>query len=296
MHTASPGAGPTPAPLPSHSPRPGHPTRPGRGAFGPRARRVVTTRVAPALLVLALALSPCAAHARDAGDPIALAWGESDVAGFSAIYGPDGKTRVGTIVFHQTRKGDVLTAKRVAEFADGSSDEDVAVAKVGRTLETLRGRTVIKDTRGRATVDIEIDVAGDRIKGFYTDDGERVEVDEKVELPPGTYFGPLIFVVIKSFAKNAEDGRLVFHTVAPTPKPRALDMELLVEGEATIARPGVKIATKRYTLRPTIFWLIDPIIHKLAPETDFYVDPGDPPAMVRFVGPRNYAGQRIVIE
>lgn len=248
-----------------------------------------------AAITVALAF-PLGARARDAGDPIRLAWSEGEVSGFSTILAADGKTREGTIVFHQTRKGNVVTMTRVARFADGSSDEDVAVARVGDTLETLRGRTTIKDARGRTTVDIRIDVAGDRITGHYTDDGERVTVDEAVELPPGTYFGPLIFVVIKSFAKNAEDGRLTFHTVAPTPKPRALDMELLVDGAETFTRPGVRLKTRRFALRPTVFWLIDPLIQKLAPETHFFVDDGDPPAMVRFQGPRNYAGQRIVIE
>lgn len=247
-----------------------------------------------AFLVL-LALAP-RAHARGDGEPIHLAWGESDVSGYSVIYGPDGKKRIGTIVFHQTRTGNVITAKRVARFADGSSDEDLAVARVGKTLETLRGRTTIRDKRGRATLDLTIDVEGDRVKGFYTEDGKRTEVDEAMELPPGTYFGPLIFVVLKSFAKNVADGKVVFRTVVPTPKPRALDMELLVDGQQTFSRPGVRIATTRYALRPTVFWLIDPIIQKLAPDTHFYLDDGEPPAMVRFAGPRNYAGQSIVIE
>jgi len=33
-----------------------------------------------------------------------------------------------------------------------------------------------------------------------------------------------------------------------------------------------------------------------APETHFIVTPGSPPALARFGGPRNYAGQQIRIE
>ncbi|MCW5890835.1 MAG: hypothetical protein KIT14_09805 [bacterium] len=271
-------------------PRGPHPTLRGPGA------RIRPGRVALLLHVLVLVLPAAHAQARDAGDPIRLAWGEGEVSGYSAIYASGGKAHVGTVVFHQTRTGDVITAKRVAYFADGSSDEDVAVARVGTTLETLHGRTTIRDTRGKPTVDLRIDVAGDRVRGFYTDDGERVEIDEAMALPPGTYFGPLVFVVVKSFAKNAEDGRLVFRTVAPTPKPRALDMELVADGGDSVRRPGVRLTTRGYALRPTVFWLIDPLIRKLAPDTHFYVDDGEPPAMVRYVGPRNYAGQRIVVE
>src|SRR2546428_12726487 len=36
----------------------------------------------------------------------------------------------------------------------------------------------------------------------------------------------LIFIVLKNFDANAEDGRLVFRTVAPTPRPRVFCMEL----------------------------------------------------------------------
>ncbi len=51
-----------------------------------------------------------------------------------------------------------------------------------------------------------------------------------------------------------------------------------------------------FAMRPTVNFLIDPIIQHFAPETTFFVKPGKPPALVRFAGPRNYAGQTIVIE
>ena len=102
--------------------------------------------------------------------------------------------------------------------------------------------------------------------------------------------------MLKNFAANAESGRVRVQTVAPTPGPRVITMEL-VEGErSTLARPGANIDVGRYTLRPTVNWLVDPLLHRFVPATEFYLESGTPPALARFEGPRNYAGQEIRLE
>jgi hypothetical protein len=233
---------------------------------------------------------------RDPGDPIRLAWVEGDVAGMTSILSSDGTSTIGFVDYHQRCRGDVLEAVRIARFNDGSTDEDRVEARIGKTLQTIRGRSIIRNTKGVSTVDITIDVAGGRITGFSGLGEKRETYDERVELPPGTYWGPLIFIVIKNFEPNAVDGRLVFRTVVPTPKPRVLDMELLRQEETTVRRFGGKIAVVRFALRPTVNWLIDPVIRMLAPETNFFIGSGAPPALARFEGPRNFAGQKIRIQ
>lgn len=237
------------------------------------------------------------AHARQPGEPVRLEWTEGDVAGFSAIKAPDGSATIGSIEYHQTRKGDLLEAVRVGRFNDGSSDEDSAVARIaGGRLESLSGRSIIRDAGGQVVVDVHIDVEHDRIHGFWMDGGERQEFDHEADLPPATYWGPLIFIVLKNFDVNAEGGRVRFQTVAPTPKPRVLTLELVRDGEGMLDRPGGELGVEEYMLRPNIAWAIDPIIHALVPSTRFFVEPGDPPALARFAGPRNYAGQEIRLE
>jgi hypothetical protein len=252
----------------------------------------------PLLWVLATVVTLAAhpAAGRDAGDPIRLAWVEGDVAGMSSILSPDGTSTIGFVDYHQRRRGDVLEVVRIARFSDGSSDEDRVEARIGETLQTLGGRSVIRNAKGVATVDITIDVAGGRITGFSGLGDKRQTYDERVELPPGTYWGPLIFIVIKNFEQNATDGRLVFRTVVATPKPRVFDMELLCQEQSSIRRRGGKIDVVRFALHPTVNWLIDPIIRMFAPETNFLIQPGAPPGLARFDGPRNYAKQKIRIE
>ena len=248
------------------------------------------------LLVVCAMLAARPAVCRDSGDPIRLAWIEGDVAGMTSIRSPDGASVIGFIDYHQHRHGDVLEMVRVARFKDGSSDEDRAEAQVGKTLRALRGRSIIRNTTGVSTVDITIDVAGGHITGFSGLGDERETYDEQVELPPGTYWGPMIFLVVKNFEQNVADGRVVFKTVVPTPKPRVLDMELLRGEATTLQGAGGTIDVVRFALRPTVYWLIDPIVRMLAPETTFLVQSGRPPGMARFDGPRNYAGQIIRIE
>jgi hypothetical protein len=241
-----------------------------------------------------LATPPVAA--RDAGDPIHLMWVEGDVGGLSSIESPDGKTTIGSVNYHQHRRGDVLQTVRIARFRDGSSDEDRVEVRIGNTLQTLGGRSIIRNTAGVPTVDITVDVARGHITGFSGTGEERQDYDEHIDLTPGTYWGPLVFMVVKNFDQNATDGKLVFRTIVSTPKPRVLDMELVRQETTAVHRVGQRLDAVRFLLRPTMNPIIDPILQALAPETNFFVVPGSPPALARFEGPRNYQGQKIRIE
>jgi len=252
-------------------------------------------RLTAALLVASALVAP-AATAREPGEPIRIVWKEGDVAGQSPIYGPHGGAPIGVVEYHQHLDGTELETIRVARFTDGSSDEDTAVARINKTLEGVRGRSIIRDTRGKTIVDIDIDVAAGRVKGFYDDGGKRQDVDLHDTLDPATYWGPLIFIVAKNFDANVEDGRVRFKTVAPTPKPRVLTMELADQGAKKWKRMGRSFGVESYLLRPTLGWLIDPIVHRLVPATEFLVEPGKPPSLARYAGPRNYAGEEIVLE
>ena len=255
-------------------------------------RRTATITV----LALATLLGSEPGLARAPGDPIKLVFQEGDVAGFGTIYEAGGGGPIGSIEYHQTLHGDVLSSVRVARFRDGSSDEDRAEARVGDRLVALSGRSIIRGRDGKETVDLTIDVAGGRITGSWGREEQRQRVDEAASLPPGTYWGPLIFIVLKNFAANAEAGHVMFHTVAPTPKPRAFDMELIRVGSEPLERLGSRLDTVRFDLRPSFHWLLDPLIHQVVPQTSFYVAPGEPPALARYAGPRNYAGEGIRIE
>ena len=251
----------------------------------------------PALLAAILLVAATqVALAREPGEPIRIVWKEGDVAGQSPIYGANGGTPIGVVEYHQHLDGNELETIRVARFTDGSSDEDTAVARINKTLEGVRGRSIIRDTRGKTIVDVTIDVAAGRIKGFYDDGGKRQDVDMHDTLDPATYWGPLIFIVAKNFDANVEDGRVRFKTVAPTLKPRVLTMELADQGAKKWKRMGRSFGVESYVLRPTMGWMIDPILHRLVPSTEFLVEPGKPPSLARYAGPRNYAGQEIVLE
>src|SRR5262249_33725357 len=121
-------------------------------------------------VVLAMLLATAAAAAppdspRKAGEPIRLMWIEGDVAGLTSIYSPDGLSVIGFVRYRQHRRGDIIQISRLARFNDGSSDEDRVKARVGRELQTIGGRTIIRNNQGVPTVDLKIDIASGRITG-----------------------------------------------------------------------------------------------------------------------------------
>jgi hypothetical protein len=232
----------------------------------------------------------------DPTPPIKLKYTEGDFAGATTIWSEDGKRVMGFIEYRQHLRGHRLHIERVAHFRDGSSDADDADVKVGARLESISGRSIIRDTRGKPIVDLKIDVAGKRVTGFYIENGKREAVDEEVDIGPGTYWGPLFNIALKNFDVNADGDTLVFQSILPTPKPRVIDMELKRDGKVTVRRTGGSVKATRYTLLPTANFLIDPILQRLAPKTEFFTDAGTPPAVARFAGPRNYAGQPMRLE
>src|SRR5262245_40837394 len=120
----------------------------------------LSARAVRVTLGIALTAAPVpGAHValgRDSGDPILMPWIEGDVAGMTRIWSPDGKRMIGIVEYRQHRTGDRLEAKRVARFSDGSSDEDQVEAQVGTTLEAVRGRSIIRDQRGKSILDLTI--------------------------------------------------------------------------------------------------------------------------------------------
>jgi hypothetical protein len=229
------------------------------------------------------------------GDPVRLVWDEGDVAGMSTIYDAE-RREIGYIDYRQHRRGDRLTSVRVARFRDGSSDEDSAEARVDGVLEAVSGRSIIRNARGEVTVDVAIDVTAGRITAAWGTGSDRQTMDERIALPKGTYWGPLIFIVLKNFEANASDGRVVFRTVAPTPRPMVLDMALTRRDAESLERVGTRLEAERFDLTPTLHWAVDPIVRLIAPEAAFWIAPGAPPSLARFRGPRNYARQGILIE
>jgi hypothetical protein len=236
------------------------------------------------------------AGASEPGEPIRLAYVEGDIAGMSSILSADGVSVIGFIEYRQHLREDLLEISRVARFRDGSSDEDRVEAEVGRTLRTVRGRTIIRNTAGTPTVDVTIDVANGRITGFSGLGKKRETYDQPAHLTPGTYWGPLLGMVLKNFDQNAVKDHLVFRTVVVTPTPRVFNMEFVRKQATSLSRSGHRIDVIRFTLSPTINFLVDPIVRMFAPTVSFFMSPGAPPALASFRGPRNYAGQAIRIE
>jgi hypothetical protein len=262
------------------------------------ARRVLSARppmdamAFRRLLMLLVLVAANAARARTSDDPVRLAWDEGDLAGVVSIRSADGRETLGVVSYLQRRRDGMLHTERVARYRDGSSDEDTIDATVGRELRVIAGRTVVRDAAGRAVVDLAIDVQGGRIRGTA---GDRT-YDEAVALPAGTYWGPLVFLVLKNFDQNATDGRLAFRTVVPTPAPRVLDVELVRGGRSTVERAGTAVPTVAFSLAPAAGGAADPGIQPVLVRADFLVLPGAPPALARFTGPRNFAGDRIRVE
>ena len=219
--------------------------------------------------------------ARSPGDPVRLTWMEGDIAGMSTIYDPTGDTPIGSVEYHQRRRGDTLStvSKRYSQ--------EIQTPENGYGLDWLtrqRANRLIGITNG---VDCEV-------WDPQTDAEIPAHYSTNFQTAAGTF--TLVFLVLKNFDANAEDGRVVFRTVAPIPRPMVINMELRRVQKAAVDRLGTHFDTVQYELRPTIHWSVDPIVHMVAPTARFWLVGGEPPALARFSGPRNFGRQGIVLQ
>jgi hypothetical protein len=177
-------------------------------------------------------------------------------------------------------------SRMVFRFKDGSVFDETVVFTQQRvfTLENYR-----LAQRGPAFSD-DTEISLERASGKYRvktkahKDGREEVLDGTLELPHDVYNG-MIVTVAKNLPKGASE---TVHTVAFTPTPRLIQLELAPAGEHKIQVGELAKTATQYVLKPRLgSWLklFATLLGRVPPDAHVWMVTDEPPAFVRFEGP-----------
>ena len=242
-------------------------------------------RLLAALLACAALFEPILLSA----DQVPVRHREGLMHGFLALRTLDGK-RLADGEMTQVAEGDRVTSRLIFRFKDGSVYDDTTIYSQRDAFRVLSDHLVQRGPSFKQPVETSIDASSGQVTVRYKDqDGNEKILKERRDLPPDVANG-LLFTLVKHIQPNVP--QTTVSMVATTPKPRVVKLEILPEGEKTIASGNTKHETVRYVVKVKIggvAGLVAPLLGKQPPDTHVWVLTGDAPAFVKLEGPL-YAG------
>jgi hypothetical protein len=223
------------------------------------------------------------------GDEVRVRHKEGLMHGFLALRTLDGK-RLADGEMTQVPEGDRVTSRLIFRFKDGSVYDDTTIFSQRGAFRLLSDHLVQRGPSFEQPMESSVNAPSGQITVRYKDkNGEEKTLQERHDLPPDVANG-LLFTLVKHIQPNVP--QTTVSMVATTPKPRVVKLEILPEGEKTIASGNTKHETVRYVVKVKIggvAGLVAPLLGKQPPDTHVWVLTGDAPAFVKLEGPL-YAG------
>ncbi len=219
------------------------------------------------------------------GDQVRVRHMEGLMHGFLALRTLDGN-RLADGEMIQVPEGDRITSRLIFRFKDGSLYDDTTIFSQRGAFRVLSDHLVQRGPSFKQPMDTSIDASSGQITVRYKDSAGKDKIlNERRDLPPDVANG-LLFTLVKHIHPNVP--QTTVSMVATTPKPRVVKLEILPEGQKTIASGNTQHETVRYVVKVKIggvAGLVAPLFGKQPPDTHVWVLTGNAPAFVKFEGP-----------
>src|SRR2546429_3447157 len=219
------------------------------------------------------------------GDQVRVRHMEGLMHGFLALRTLDGN-RLADGEMIQVPEGDRITSRLIFRFKDGSLYDDTTIVSQRRAFRVLSDHLVQRGPSFKQPMETSIDASSGQITVRYKDSAGKDKIlNERRDLPPDVANG-LLFTLVKHIHPNVP--QTTVSMVATTPKPRVVKLEILPEGQKTVASGNTQHETVRYVVKVKIggvAGLVAPLFGKQPPDTHVWVLTGNAPAFVKFEGP-----------
>jgi hypothetical protein len=232
------------------------------------------------LLLISLLSVPCGGYAAE----VPVRFSEGMVHGFLVLTDMKGK-RLASGDFLQLRKGADIESRMLLVFRDGSLHDETAVFSQDKNFLLQSYRLIQKGPSFKNDMDITLERSG----GKYTIKiRPRKDQDEKVltgtlDLPLDVYNG-----MVPTVVKNLKGTKEAIHTVAFTPTPRIVDVEIVPSKQDRVLVGDLKKSALHYVLKPKLGIMLKgaaALLGRTPPDDHLWIIPADVPAFVRFEGP-----------
>ena len=223
-----------------------------------------------------------------AAAPVPVRFLEGLTHGFLVLRTLDGALIASGDLFQSARSGEV-ESRMLLHFKDGSLFEEKVVFTQQRVF-TLKDYRLMQ--RGPAFTD-DTEISLERATGKYRvkskahKDGKEEVHEGTLDLPLDVYNGGMILTVAKKGASET------VHTVAFTPKPRLIQLELTPAGEQKVLVGALARTATDYVFKPKLGVLLKlaaTLLGRVPPDSHAWIVASEMPAFVRFEGPLSITG------
>ncbi len=192
----------------------------------------------------------------------------------------------------QVRRGREVESRMLFHFKDGSLFDETVVFTQQRVF-TLQSYRLVQS--GPAFAD-DTEISLHRATGNYHvktkahKDGKEELLEGTLDLPLDVYNGGMILIVAKNLPKGASE---TVHTVAFTPTPRLIQLELLPAGEHKVLVGELTKAATDYVFKPKLgIWLklFVTLLGRMPPDSHAWFITNEGPAFVKFEGTLSITG------
>jgi hypothetical protein len=192
----------------------------------------------------------------------------------------------------QLSRGGEVESRMVFHFKDGSLFDETVVFTQHRVF-TMKSYRLLQ--RGPAFTD-DTEISMERATGKYQvktkahKNGKEELLDGTLELPLDVYNGGMVLTVAKNLPKGASE---TVHTVAFTPTPRLIELELVPAGEHKVLVGELAKTATDYVFKPKLgTWLklVAKMLGRVPPDSHAWIVTNELPAFVRFEGTLSITG------
>lgn len=220
------------------------------------------------------------AAVRSPAEPIRVRYPQGSTHGFVTLRNEEGKA-IATGEVTETVRGDVVTARLIFRFHDGSIDDDVTVFSQRGTFRLISDHHIQHGPSYPKPIDVLIQTATGQVTSRSAD-GKVTE--EHKDLPPDLSNGlppNLMLNILPSVAETK------ISYLAPGTKSRLIQLSIKPEGTASFKVGGMRRTANVFLIHLELGGLtgvIAPLIGKQPSDYHIWVLPGNPPAFIREEG------------
>lgn len=213
-------------------------------------------------------------------EPVRVRYPQGSTHGFVSLKATDGRT-VATGEVLETVRGDVVTARLVFHFRDGSVDDDVTVFAQRGTFHLISDHHIQRGPSYPKPIDMLIDTASGQVTsrapdGKVTQEHMDLPADLANGLPPN-----LLLNILPSVAETK------ISYLAPGAKPRLIHLSIRPAGNVAFKVGGVRRTANDFLIHVElggVTGVVAPLIGKQPSDYHIWIMPGNPPAFIREEG------------
>jgi hypothetical protein len=231
------------------------------------------------------------------GAPVSVRFLEGSLHAFLALRSLDG-TFLATGDLVQIRRSRTIESRTTFHFKDGSIFDERVIFTQQRVFKLEDYHLIYSGAAFASDADFSLNrtFGKYRVKTKRHEDGKEEVLDGSLNLPLDVYIGGMVLIVAKNLSNEAGE---TVHTVAFTPTPRLIQLELLPAGQHKALVGQLTMNTTHFVIKPHLgAWLklISKLVGQTPPDSHTWIAFDQVPAFVKFEGPLYMAGPAWRIE